>query len=105
MTAAGQTPATADDIDFSYPKGTFAGRSSALRFARKLEQLLVGAYIDAAANVQTPAYRQSMAQILVHEAQHRSALAALQRQPLIGTALPAAVPMDEMSNFLDLYES
>lgn len=105
MTAAGQTPATAADIDFSYPSGTFGLRSSTFRFARTLEQMLVGAYIDAVQNVQTPAYRLTMTQILTHEAQHRSALAALQRQSLIGTAFPASVSMAAMSDFLDRYES
>lgn len=105
LTAAGGTPATAGDIDFSYPNGTFSGLHSVMRFAEELEQMLLGAYVDAAENVQTPAYRQTMAQILAHEAQHRSALAALQRQPQIQPALPASVGMAAMSDYLDRYES
>jgi ferritin-like protein len=105
MTAAGQTPATADDIDFSYPGGVLTGPDSTLRFARELEQILVGSYIDALTNVQTPAYRQTMAQILVNEARHQSALAGLQGKPPIGNALAKPVPMATMSDFLDKYES
>jgi rubrerythrin len=104
MTAAGQTPATAD-IDFSYPGGVLTGPESTLRFARELEQVFVGSYIDALTNVQTPAYRQTMAQILANEARHQSALAGLEGKPPIGNALAKPVPMDVMSDFLDIYES
>jgi rubrerythrin len=105
MTAAGQTPATADDIDFSYPGGAFAGTGSALRFAQKLEEVLVGAYIGALANVQTPAYRQTMAQILATEARHQSALSGLQGKPLLGHSLSSPIAMADVSDFLDNYES
>jgi rubrerythrin len=105
MTAAGQTPATADDIDFAYPRATFGGTGSVLRFAQQLELMLVGSYLDGLANVQTAAYRQTMAQILANEARHQSALAAAQGKPLLAAALPRAVPMDVMSDFLDRYES
>src|SRR5215471_6364307 len=33
MTAAGQTPVTAADIDFSYPKGSFRSQSSIVKLA------------------------------------------------------------------------
>lgn len=104
MTADGQTPATAGDIDFSYPARTFASRRSILGFAKELERLLTGAYIDALENVQTPGYRETMAQILASEAQHHGALAALRGEPVIGRP-PLPVRMDVMSNFLDRYES
>jgi len=104
MTAAGQTPATAGDIDFSYPAATFASRRSVLSFAKQLERMLVGSYIDALEHVQTPAYRATMARILANESQHHSAIAALFGEPVIGR--PATpVRMDAMSNFLDHYES
>lgn len=105
MTAAGQTPATSGDIDFSYPAATFAGTSSALRFASRLESVLVGSYIDAVTNVQTAAYRGTLAQILANEARHQSALAGLRGGSLIGTALPTPIPMATVSAFLDNYES
>jgi hypothetical protein len=105
MTAEGLTPATAADIDFSYPGSPFLGTASVLRFAQQLEVMLVGSYIDALANVQTPAYRQTMAQILSAEARHQSAIASLQGRPLLGASLPAPVTMAAMSDFLDKYES
>jgi rubrerythrin len=104
MTAAGQTPTTAGDIDFSYPRGTFASRHSILSFAKELERMLTGAYIDALEQVQTPGYRETMARILASEAQHHGALAALLGEPVIGKR-SSPVRMDAMSNFLDNYES
>ena len=105
LTAAGQTPATADDIDFSYPTGAFATVHSTLSFADKLEQMLVVAYVGALVNVQTPAYRKTMAQILVQDAQHQSGLSGLQRGPLNAGSLAAPVTMAAMSDYLDKYES
>lgn len=104
MTADGQTPATAGDIDFSYPSRTFASRHSILSFAKELEHVLTGAYIDALEQVQTPGYREAMARILASEAQHHGAVAALWGEPVIGKA-PASVRMAAVSNFLDRYES
>lgn len=105
MTADGQTAATADDIDFSYPAATFASRGSVLSFAKELERRLTGAYIDAVARVQTPRYRVAMARILANQAQHHGAIAALLGEPVIQTWFPAPVRIDTMSNFLDRYES
>jgi len=105
MTAAGQTPTTADDIDFSYPTGTFASRRSVLRFAKELERMLAGAYIDALEHVETPGYRLTMGRIVANEAQHHSAIAALQGEPPIQRSFPTAVRIDAMSNYLDRYES
>jgi rubrerythrin len=104
MTADGQTPATAGDIDFAYPAGTLKSRKSILGFAKQLEHMLTGAYIDALQNVQTPKYRGTMARILASESQHHGAVAALLGEPVIGKA-PLPVHMDVMSNFLGRYES
>jgi rubrerythrin len=105
LTAAGQTPATAGDIDFSYPARTFASRRSVLSFAKELERVLTGAYIDAVEHVQTPGYRETMARIIASEAQHHGAIAALEGEPVIGRRLPSPFRMDAMSNFLGNYES
>lgn len=105
LTAAGQTPATAGDIDFAYPAGTFASRRSLLGFANELESVLVGAYVDALEHVQMPGYRETMARILVSETQHHGALAALAGKPVIEKRLPSPLRMPALSDFLDNYES
>ncbi len=104
LTAAGQTPATPGDIDIAYPAKTFATRRATVSFAKELERMLEGAYVDALEHVQTPAYRATFAQILASEAQHHSAVATLFGEPVIGRrATP--VRMSSMSAYLGNYES
>jgi rubrerythrin len=105
LTAAGQTPATSDDIDFSYPKGSFRGQASILRLAGRLERLLVGAYVGAVANVETPDLRLPIGQIAANEAQHSGAVAALSGRPAIGKAFAPALQMGAVSDALDEFES
>jgi ferritin-like protein len=105
VTAAGQTPATAGDIDFSYPKGSFRSQASIVRLAGRLEHLMVGAYLGAIASVEAPELRLPIGQIAANEAQHSGALAALRGQPVIGRAFAAPLPMAAVSNALDEFES
>jgi hypothetical protein len=102
---AGQEPATASDIDFSYPKKTFASAGAILRHATAIEALMVGAYIGALASITTPELRLPLAQIAVNEAQHASAVAHWRGGPVIGAALAPALSMDAVSTALDRYES
>jgi hypothetical protein len=105
LTAAGQTPTKAGDIDFSYPKGTFRLQGSIVKLAWKLGTLTLGAYLGAVTNVQTPELRQPLGQIAANEAQQLSALALLLRRPVVGGAFAAALPIDAVSSALDEYES
>jgi hypothetical protein len=105
VAAAGQIPATADDIDFSYPKGTFASSGSILKQAAAIETLSVGAYLGAIENVTTPALRLPIGQIAANEAQHSGALAQLAGRPVIGRAFGPAWPIGAVSDALDRYES
>jgi len=105
MTAAGQTPATSGDIDFSYPRGTFRSEASILRLAGRLEQLMVGAYVGAIENLETPELRLTTGQIAANEAQHEGALAALDGRPVIGKAFAPALQIGAVSDALDEFES
>ena len=91
LTAAGQTPATSADIDFAYPKGGFRSEAAILKLAGKLERLMVGAYLGAAENMETPDLRLPIGQIAANEAQHAGALAALQGRSVIGKAFAPAL--------------
>src|SRR6478609_8899072 len=86
LTGAGQTPATSADIDFTYPKGSFHSQASIVKLAGRLERLMVGAYVGAVENVETPEVRLSIGQIAANEGQHAGALAALGGRPVIGKA-------------------
>jgi Ferritin-like domain len=105
LTAAGGTPATAGDIDFSYPKGGFRSQSSILRLAGRVERLLVGAYVGAIENVETPDLRLVIGQIAANEAQHEGALATLQGRSAVGKAFTPALQIGAASAALDEFES
>jgi rubrerythrin len=105
MTAAGQTPATSGDIDFSYPRNSFRSNASILRLAGRIERLMVGAYVGAIESVETPALRLPIGQIAANEAQHAGALAALAGRPVIGRAFAPALQIAAVSDALDAFES
>jgi hypothetical protein len=105
LTDAGQTPATADDINFSYPKGSFRSQASIVRLGGRLEHLMVGAYVGAIQDVQTPGLRRFIGQIAANEAQHAGALAALTGRPVVGSAFGPVLSMAAVSDALDEFES
>jgi hypothetical protein len=105
MNGAGQPPATADDIEFSYPRGTFATQDSILKLAWRLVTLSLGGYLGAVGNIQTTELRLPLGQIVGNEAQQQSALAPLVGRPVIGSAFAPALPIEVVSAALDEFES
>lgn len=105
MTAAGQVPATAADIDFAYPKGAFVGQASILKVAAELASLTLGTYLGAVENVQTPDLRLPIAQIAANEAQHLGALASLAGRSAIGPPFAPSLQIDAATVALDAFES
>jgi Ferritin-like domain len=105
IAAAGQVPATADDINFAYPKGTFDSQVAIMKLAATLENLTLGAYLGAVENVQTPQLRLPIGQIAANEAQHVGALALAAGKPPIGRAFAPSLQIDAVSSALDAYES
>jgi hypothetical protein len=105
MNGAGQPPTLADDIDFSYPKQSYASQASILKLGWTLATLSLGAYLGAVENVQTPELRGPIGQIAANEAQHVAAFAQLLGRPVVGRPFAAALPIDAVSAALDRYES
>ena len=105
VTNAGQMPATADDVDFAYPKGTFASAAKIQRLADTIETLALGAYLGAVENVQTAAWRLPLGQIAATESRHVGALAAAAGKPVLGRAFAPSLQIDAVSAALDVYES
>jgi hypothetical protein len=105
VAGAGQVPATADDIDFSYPSGSFASEAAVLKLAAEIEALVLGAYLGSIANLQTAELRLPIGQIAANEAQHVSALAALGGRSVIGRAFAPSLRIDAASTALDRFES
>jgi Ferritin-like domain len=105
LSLAGQIPATSDDINFAYPKGSFDSEASIMKLAATLEDLTLGAYLGAVENVQTPQLRLPIGQIAANEAQHVSALAVAGGKPPVGRAFAPALQIATVSAALDVYES
>ena len=105
MVAAGQTPVTADDIDFAYAKGSFRSQSSIVKLAGRLEHLMVGAYVGANASVEAPELRLLIGQIATNEARHAGALAALAGRATVGEPFAPPLPIAAVSRALDEFES
>ena len=105
LTNAGQTPATGDDVDFSYPRNSYATEASTAKLGRKLSTLATGAYLGALENVQTPQLRLPLAQIAANEAQQAGAFGQLIGGHVVGSAFAPALQIDAVSEALDEYES
>lgn len=105
LTGAGQTPATAADIDFSYPAGAFDSRGSIARLALELERLALGAYLGAVAAVQAQSLKLPLAQIAACEAQHVSVFAAEATGHALGGSFGEPLSIDDASNALGRYTS
>jgi hypothetical protein len=105
LTGAGQIPATSDDINFAYPKGSFDSAGAIMKLAATFEDLTLGAYLGAVQNVQTPQLRLPIGQIAANEAQHVSAVAVAAGRPLIGHAFAPSLQIGAVSAALDAYES
>jgi hypothetical protein len=105
LTAAGQTPATAADIDFSYPAKAYASRGSIGKLGAELELLQLGAYLGAADAVQTEPLRGIASRIAANEAQHASFFTGLLDDRPLGVSLPLPLAIDAASNALAAYTS
>ena len=105
VAGTGQLPATADDVDFAYPKGTFTTAAGLAKAAGTIETLALGAYLGAVENVQTPSWRLPIGQIAASEAQHVAALAAAAGRQVLGRSFAPSLQIDAVSAALDAYES
>jgi rubrerythrin len=105
LTNAGQQPATGADVDFTYPRRSFASRETIGRLVWRIETLLLGSYLGAVQAVETPELRLPVGQIAANEAQHLSALAPLAGKLRIGRPFPTALTISAASAALDVFES
>jgi rubrerythrin len=103
LSGAGLTPAVADDIDFSYPAGTFASQGSVLKFARQLEETILGAYLGALSGIQTSSLKGALGRIAACEAQHAAYFTTALGGKTFSDSFPTALPIDQASNAFDAY--
>ena len=105
LDGAGQTPATAEDIDFTYPRRSFSSRRSIARLGSKLEALFLGAYLGAVDGYEAASLKQLAARAAASEAQHLSVLAGAAGGSRFGAAFPRPLTIDRVSDALDAYTS
>ena len=101
LTGAGYAAATAEDFEFSYPKGTFASRGGIARLGRELETVVLGSYMGAVSAVQAPLLVQPFARIGASEAQHLSLWGFQLGGHPISAAFPAPLTIDQVSDAMD----
>jgi hypothetical protein len=103
VAGAGATPATADDIDFSYPTGTFESAGATAKLAVALEETFLGAYLGAVAAVDSVALKSTLARVAAAQAQHLAVFKELRGGFPLRPALPGGLTIDRASNLLDAY--
>ena len=105
LVSAGQVPATAQDVDFSYPAGSFAARGSIARLGVRLESIALRGYLGAVEGYETNSLKQRAARAAASEAQHLSVIAAEVGGRRIGAAFPRPLTIDCVSGALDPFTS
>jgi hypothetical protein len=103
LTGAGQTPETADDVDVSYPKGTFTSVAGVTKAAVDLETIFLGAYLGAIGGLETPALAQPLARMAASQAEHLAVFTQLLGRRSFELSFPAALTIDEASDALAAY--
>jgi hypothetical protein len=101
LTGAGQTPATADDIDFTYPTGSFDSTASVTKLAVALETTFLGAYLGAVEGVQSASMKAPLARIAANQAQHLTTFSELLGRPPFDLSFPAPLSIGDASAALD----
>ena len=105
LTGAGQPTTDPGDVDFTYPRRSFASGSSIAGLGWRIESLLVGSYLGAIEEVVTPEVRLPIGQIAANESQHLSTLGPSAGKARIGRAFPTALSIEAASTALDAFES
>lgn len=101
LTGAGQTPATADEIDFVYPSGSFDSTASVTKLAVALETIFLGAYLGAVDGVQTASLRLPLARIAANQAQHLTTFSELLGRLPFDLSFPVALSIGDASDALE----
>jgi len=99
----GAVPATAADIDFSYPDGSFESEASISKLALQLENTILGAYLGALGGIQTQSFLTGLGQIAACEAQHVSYFSSETGGKVFNLSFPPALTIAQASDALDAY--
>jgi rubrerythrin len=105
ITGAGGTPSTADDFTITFPKGSFASRSSIAKLGLALETGFVGTYLGAVDEVTPEDMKTTAARIAANEAQHLSVFSAMVFGQPVGVSFPLPIDLETASDLLDEFMS
>ncbi len=105
LSGAGVTPAVSSDLDFTYPKNSFATQASVLKLAQQLETVMLGTYLGAVGGMQSNMFKQGLAQIAASEAQHLSYMWTKNGLKAFNVAFPPALTIDQASAAMDAFTS
>jgi hypothetical protein len=103
LTGAGQTPETADDVDFTYPRATFTSVAGVTRAAVDLETLFLGAYLGALGGIQNLTLAQPLARMAACQAEHLAVFSRLLGRRSFELSFPTALTIDRASDALAVY--
>jgi hypothetical protein len=103
LTAAGQTPETADDVDFTYPKATFTSVAGVTKAAVDLETIFLGSYLGALGGIQSTVLAGSLARVAASQAQHLAVFTRLLGRRSFELSFPTALTIDAASDALAPY--
>jgi len=105
LAGAGLQAAVSTDIDYTYPKGSFATQASTLKLAQQLETIMLGTYLGAVGGMQTSSLKQGIAQIAACEAQHLSYMWTQNGGKAFSVSFPPALTIDQASAAMDAFTS
>src|SRR5262249_9478099 len=105
LTAAGLTPGTADDFDFTFPAKSFATRSSAARLGVQLETTFLGIYLGGIASLQDAETRALFSRTAASQAQHLGFYSEIAYEKPIGMSFPVPLSVEDGSAALDPFIS
>lgn len=103
LTGSNQVPATADDIDFAYPKGAFTSVAALTKLAIDLETLFLGSYLGAVDGVENSTLKQPLARIAANQAQHLSVFSGMLGRKGFDVSFPNALTIARATDGLAVY--
>jgi len=103
LSDAGQSVPSAEDFEFAWPKGTFAGLGTAVGVGVRIEGAVVGTFVSAAATISVESYRSLFARALADEAQHLAFLSWVASGKPVGNSFPQPLDLESATNVVGPY--
>jgi hypothetical protein len=99
----GQDALERGDYEIVFPTDTFGSRARTLAQGRRLEEMVVGVYIDGVTNTADPGLRELLGRLVAADARHLAGLEELGTGTAASSGLPPAMFLDNASPELDDY--